>query len=124
MSYELTVVQKPKYLHVIVRGQNSVENVVGYLQKTLDECIARQCSRVLIEERLAGPRLEMLDVFDIASKGGVNVAGNLTAIAYVDVNAEGELMQFAETVALNRGVPVAVFPTVLAAEQWLQSEDP
>ena len=124
MSYELTVVQKPKYLHVIVRGQNSVENVVGYLQKTLDECIARQCSRVLIEERLAGPRLEMLDVFDIASKGGVNVAGNLTAIAYVDVNAEDELMQFAETVALNRGVPVAVFPTVLAAEQWLQSEDP
>ena len=33
-----------------------------------------------------------------------------------------EMMQFAENVAVNRAFPVRVFPTVLAAERWLQAE--
>jgi len=40
-------------------------------------------------------------------------------VAYVDVNAKGKLMQFAEDVAFNRGMPVKVFATVDAAEKWL-----
>jgi hypothetical protein len=32
-------------------------------------------------------------------------------------------MQFAETVAVNRGLPVVVFSTVADAEKWLLSED-
>jgi hypothetical protein len=47
----------------------------------------------------------------------------LKAIAYVDVNAEGNLMRFAQTVAVNRGLPIAVFPTVADAEKWLLSQD-
>jgi len=41
------------------------------------------------------------------------------AIAYVDVNADGELMKFAETVAVNRSLPVVVFSSVSDAEKWL-----
>jgi hypothetical protein len=40
-------------------------------------------------------------------------------MACVDVNAGGELMRFAETVANNRGVPMNVFATVAEAENWL-----
>ena len=47
----------------------------------------------------------------------------LEAIAYVDVNAAGDLMQFAETVAVNRALPVTVFSTVVEAETWLLGED-
>jgi hypothetical protein len=47
----------------------------------------------------------------------------LDAIAYVDVHAEGNLMQFAETVAVNRGVRVAVFSTVADAAKWLMNRD-
>jgi hypothetical protein len=32
-------------------------------------------------------------------------------------------MHFAETVAVNRGVPVMVFPTVAEAEIWLLEKD-
>ena len=39
------------------------------LEEILQECIARRCFRVLIEERLEGPRLGTLDVFAIASGG-------------------------------------------------------
>jgi hypothetical protein len=76
---------------------------------------------VLVEERLEGPRLGAMDVFRIA--GGGKAAGVYNAFAYVDVNADGNLMEFAETVAINRGVPVAVFSTVADAERWLLNGD-
>jgi len=119
MTYKLTLNQKPTYLHAIVTGQNSRENVAQYMEEILRECRARSCFRVLIEERLEGPRLGTLDVFEIASEGSRRTGGILKAIAYVDVNAKSNLMHFAETVAVNRGLPVAVFPTVADAEKWL-----
>jgi hypothetical protein len=123
MSYKLTFNQKPGYLHVVVTGQNRRENVERYLQELRSECMARGCARVLVEERLDGSRLEAFDVFEVASQGASQARGKFKAFAYVDVNADGELMHFAETVAVNRGVPVVVFPTVAAAERWLLDQD-
>jgi hypothetical protein len=85
--------------------------------------MSRGCSRVLIEERLEGPRLGTLDVFQIAVEGSDKALGKLRAIAYVDVNAKGGLMKFAETVAVNRGLPITVFATVSAAKNWLLRKD-
>ena len=122
MTYRLTIAQKPTYLHVIVTGQNSRENVSGYLEDILRECMTRDCFRVLIEERLNGPRLGTLDVFQIASEGSSKAGRTLKAIAYVDINTQGDLMKFAETVAVNRMLPVVVFSTVADAEKWLLNE--
>jgi hypothetical protein len=123
MTYELTIDQKPTYLHAIVTGCNSRENVAHYLEAIRRECRARRCFRVLIEEHLDGPRLGTLEVFEIASEGSARAFGMLEAIAYVDVNAAGDLMQFAETVAVNRALPVTVFSTVAEAETWLVGAD-
>ena len=123
MSYELTIEPKPGYLHVIVTGENTRENVVRYMEEVLRECTLRQCFRVLIEERLEGPRLGTLDVFEMVSTGSTRFLRALKAMAYVDVHAHNqEMMQFAENVAVNRAFPVRVFPTVLAAERWLAAE--
>ena len=123
MSYELTIEPKPGYLHVIVTGENTRENVVRYMEEVLRECTLRQCFRVLIEERLEGPRLGTLDVFEMVSTGSTRYLRTLKAMAYVDVQAHNqEMMQFAENVAVNRAFPVRVFPTVLSAERWLQAE--
>ncbi len=119
MSYQLKLEQKPGYLHVIVTGENSKENVAAYLAELRGECIARGCFRVLIEERLEGPRLRTLDVFEVIFKGSRHALGMYTAIAFVDVNAAGDLMQFAQTAAVNRGIPVSLFSSVADAEQWL-----
>ena len=119
MTYKLTIHQKPTYLHAIVTGQNNRENVQRYLEEIRAECIARRCFRVLVEERLEGPRLGAMDVFRIASEGSRKARGRFKAFAYVDVNADSDLMLSAETVAVNRGLPVAVFPTVPDAERWL-----
>lgn len=119
MSYQLQIVEKPTYLHAIVTGTNTAENVTGYLQALLRECEARQCFNVLIEERLTGRRLETWDIYQIASDNSALARGVFRVIAYVDVNASGDLMRFAETVANNRGVPLTLFATVAEAEAWL-----
>jgi hypothetical protein len=120
MTYTLSIEHKRTYLHVVVTGQNTRGNVLRYMAEVMRECEAADCRYVLIEERLEGPRLGTMDVFDIASQRGRPLGSSgVKGIAYVDVNAAGELMKFAEDVAVNRGYPVRVFPNVEDAEKWL-----
>ena len=51
-DFSLEINQKATYLHVVVTGKNSKENVENYLKEILRECVARNCSKVLIEEHL------------------------------------------------------------------------
>jgi hypothetical protein len=122
MSHELSITEKPGYLHCIVTGRNSAENVAAYLQELARECEARGCSCVLIEEHLVGRRLETWDVYRLVTESSARSFSKLQAVAYVDVNAEGDLMKFAETVASNRGLPMMVFATVPEAESWISSK--
>ena len=124
MAYQVQTDQKPTYLHFTVTGDNSRESVAGYMEQVLRECTARQCFRVLIEERLEGSRLGTLQIFSLVAQGSERLRGVLKAMAYVDVNAQGDLMRFAENVAVNRAIPVRVFPSVAAAERWLQEAPP
>jgi hypothetical protein len=119
MPYQLTVNPEATFLHVIVTGTNDADTVARYLNDIRRECIARQCFRVLIEEHLEGTRLSTFPVYKVASEGSERARGLLHALAYVDANAEGHLMEFAETVAVNRGLPMAVFATVSEAREWL-----
>jgi hypothetical protein len=119
MELTLTYTKKSTYLHAVVTGENSAENVRSYLKQVQQECKTQRCLRVLIEEKLVGPRLGLVDVFRIVSEGTNRALGQLEAIAYVDVNAEGDLMKFAEDVAVNRHLRVAVFSSVPDAQQWL-----
>jgi hypothetical protein len=124
-QYKMVLSQKPTYLHAIVTGSNNAQNIARYLEELLNECIARGCQRVLIEERLNGPRLGTLDIFNIVSEVSERAVGKVYAIAYVDVNAKGNSsLNFAETVAVNRGLKVSVFKTTDDAEKWLLGKNP
>jgi hypothetical protein len=91
------------------------------MDEVVRECTARSCPRVLVEERLTGPRLGTVEVFTLVSAGSMRFMGALQSMAYVDVNGMGATMDFAENVAVNRAFPVRVFANVTAAEKWLQS---
>jgi len=119
MTYRLTITNNGKYIHARVTGENTVENVKGYLEEIVHRCVEAKCPYILIEEMLEGPRFNSLKVYEIASEGSAHAHGLFKAIAYVDVNAEGVLMKFAENVAANRDLPVKVFSTVEKAEKWL-----
>jgi hypothetical protein len=120
VSYELKIEPKAGYLHVTVTGRNTQENVMRYMQEVMHECAARRCFRVLIEERLEGPRLGTMQVFTMVSSGAKRYHGMLEALAFVDVSADAGVMRFAEDVAVNRGIPVKVFRTIDGAEKWLE----
>jgi hypothetical protein len=119
MSYHLSITRRSTYLHAIVTGENTRENISNYLIELRQECKSQNCFRVLVEERLTGPRISLMDVFEVADKGSIEAIGAFEAIAYVDVYAVSNAMYFAETVARNRGIPIRMFSTVSAAEQWL-----
>ena len=125
MDYRITLEPHPEYLHVTVTGRNSAENVAAYLKDVIEECRRSECYRVLIDERLEGPRLEASDVFEIASTGAIRALGIFQAVAYVDPKM-GDMADFAETVAINRGMPVKTFTSVDQARAWLlrQEEGP
>jgi hypothetical protein len=124
MTYKLTIEQKATYIHAVVTGENNRENIIRYLEELLGECAARGCTRVLVEKRLEGPRLAIAEIFEIISENSRRALGMLRAIAYVDVYTTEDMLKFAETVAVNRALPLKVFLTVAEAEAWLSSKDP
>jgi hypothetical protein len=119
MTYEVKFIKKTSFLHAIVTGINSKENILNYMKDIKNKCQSLNIYRVLIEEKLEGPRLETLDIFLIARHGSIDNMGVINQIAYVDINSSGDLMKFAETAATNRGLPIRVFNTILEAEKWL-----
>jgi hypothetical protein len=88
------------------------------MDEILSKCKAQDCFRVLIEECLEGPRLQAMDIFSITAEGSMKLLGIYVAIAYVDEQM-GDMRDFVETVAINRGLPIATFATVEEAEKWL-----
>lgn len=119
MDYELTISEKPGYLHGVVTGQNSRENVAAYLRQGLQECIDHSATHALIEARLEGPRLALWDIFEIAAEHSRQDMGLFKAIAYVDIKAPATLLTFIQNVTGNRGLPLRVFSSLAAAEEWL-----
>lgn len=124
MRYAITCDQKENYLHCKVTGENSKRNVIAYAKDMVRECEKRQCYRMLIEEALEGPRLSILEVFQVMIESLEKWRGRYEKIAYVDVYGSESFVKFVETVAVNRGFALGVFFTVAEAEKWLQRNDP
>ena len=121
MSYELKVEQREGYLAIQVTGDNRVENVIKCMEQTLDICNSNECYNVLVHECLKGPRLDALAVFNVAAEGSLKALGQLDALAYVDEKM-GEMADFAETVAVNRGMPLRIFTNLQQATSWIEAQ--
>jgi hypothetical protein len=120
MAYQITIEPTPRYLHVRVTGDNSRETVLAYLAEVRQTCLDQGRTGVLIEEHLRGPSLDLVSIFRmIASRAEQDAVG--LRIAFVDTNPEhaADRMQFAETVAVNRGIQVRVFERAEDAAAWL-----
>lgn len=121
MNYHFSVKEKQGYLHVRVVGDNTPANVCKWVADGLEACARLKCSRVLVEENLAGKSLSILDTYSIVTEACKTAWPTVTQIAYVDTNPEHDkaTLSFAETVALNRGANLKLFPNVEEAEKWL-----
>jgi hypothetical protein len=122
-DYRLAVEPRRGYLHISVNGENSADNVRRILGEVIAACTQHGCSRVLFEEYLVGPSLGTVEAFEIVAEGSDTARPVVQHVAYVDTNPEHDssLLQFIETVAVNRGIHVRLFTTVREAEAWLAS---
>jgi hypothetical protein len=118
MSYKVTFKEFPDYIDATITGTNSRDVVSQYMDEIRAECSRKDCFRVLINEQLEGPRLDAMEVFSLVSDGSMKALGQFDAIAYVDEQM-GDMAEFAETVAVNRGMPIAMFASVDDAKAWL-----
>ena len=118
MSWEIEFEECEDYLFVRVTGENSRDTVFAYTQDMLHRCEETGHNRVLIHERLSGPRLSIVELFGLLEEGSRRAMGKLQAIAFVDEDM-GATAEFAENVAVNRGMPMATFDNVDAAKAWL-----
>ena len=123
-DYRCTVESRTGYLHLSVRGENTVANVRRILSDVVAACAQHGCSRVL---RRGTPERSEPGHAWRRSRSSPKAARRrdrlVQQIAYVDTNPEHDssLLDFVETVAVNRGVRVRLFATVPEAEAWLAS---
>ena len=118
MAYEVEFDNRASYVYVLVTGDNNAETVFAYMDDVAVKCEELDCFRVLVHECLEGPRLSPMEVFDVMSEGAMKALGKFDAVAFVDEKM-GDIASFAENVAINRGMPIAMFPSVTGAEAWM-----
>jgi hypothetical protein len=117
----LRIEEKEGYLHAIVMGEYSPENIFTYLMQIHVACIEHDCPFVLLEENLKGPSLDLKTIFEIVSRSSEYAEKAVKRIAYVDTNPEHDRakMEYAGNVAVGLGIDVRIFRTVEEARQWL-----
>ena len=64
-SYQVKFDQRGNFIHAMVTGPNTAETVIRYMDEIKQECDRRDCYRVLIEEKLDGPRFDEMEIFSL-----------------------------------------------------------
>lgn len=122
MHHRLTVESKGSYLHAVVRGTNDRATVIAYFGEVREACVKRDCYRVLVEERLEGPRFPPEVLLPLMAEVAGSAGATFEALAYVDVMAVTDTVLRLASQVVQPGARVGVFDTVAEAEAWLQAK--
>ena len=106
-----------------MRGVNASTTVLEYFKEIRAACRARDCYRVIVEERLEGPRLPMTELHQLMTEVAALAGATFEVLAYVDVNAESDSVQRLAVQVVQPGASVGVFTTVLEAERWMRAKE-
>jgi hypothetical protein len=120
--YTIRIEQKKCYLHARIVGENTPEVTRAYVVELIDACRKANCTALLVEENLEGPRMGAGELYGIIHELHAEFRSAIHVAAFVDANPlrSDANMQFVENASANRGASVAGFRTVAEAEAWLQ----
>ena len=122
IPYQLTLDERPGYLHAKVVGERTPENAMRCLDEVYAACVRTGYANVLLEMAFTGPSLGAPGIFRVIEHASANGA-RLGRIAYVEASLDGQQRaKFAETVAVNRAVNVRLFEDAAQAAAWLNAE--
>jgi hypothetical protein len=121
MPYQLTIEERPAYVYAKATGERTPANALRFLEEAYAACVKSGRPALLLDMQFTGQDLNTTSVYQVISQR-VPDGRNLRRIAYVDSSTgNSDMPSFAETVAVNRGVNVRLFPSLAAAEKWLLS---
>lgn len=119
MAISYTFTLKGDTLYVKTQGSDdSLEEVVQYGMAIIQAAQASGCRRVLCDELELIYRLGTIDTFSAAETISHH-APRVGRVAIVCKPQQLSDAEFWETVAVNRGLMVRVFPALSEAEAWL-----
>jgi len=122
MAYQLTIEERPTYVHATAVGERTPANALRFLEEAYAACVKSGRADLLLDMQFTGPSLNTTSIYQVISQR-VPDGRNLRKIAYVDsTDVDPGMPVFAETVAVNRGVNVRLFQSVALAEKWLLTE--
>lgn len=121
IPYQLTLDERPAFLHAKVAGERTPENAMRCLDEVYQACVRTGIANVLLEMAFTGPSLGAPGIIKVIEHASANGA-RLGRIAYVEASLDGrQRARFAETVAVNRAVNVRLFDDAEQAAAWLAS---
>lgn len=119
MAIEYAIDSQGETLLVETWGRDeSIEEVMEYGQAVIQAGIEKGCTKVLCDERNLEYALETIDTYEYA-KFVAEMAPKVGKVAIVFNPQCSEEAKFWETVAVNRGVQVAMFRDMEQARRWL-----
>ncbi len=124
MAYSLQSEDKGDHVHFTVTGTNSFENAMAFLTECASHSIRTGRRRLLIEDRLVGPSLELEQVEALITLLGMVARSAVDAIAYVvpDPRRDRAILRFAENLAALRRINVRAFRDPKEAAWWIREQ--
>jgi hypothetical protein len=117
-EYLVTLTVHPTYLHAKGEGPRTPENALRFFREAHDACMDAGLRAILLEMAFTGPGFEPSTILNLVTERSAEGA-KLRRIAYVERAATASRAQLAETMAVNRGVNVRLFPDLGDAKRWL-----
>lgn len=120
--YTLTFEDRGSYLFAHLKGHDSFEASLQYWQTICDKTIELGYTKLLVHEDMLG-ELSKGQMFDIVTHFtkpkylGIQLAFYDANLGDETLNALGQL------VATNRAARVEIFPSLEAAQRWIEQDD-
>jgi hypothetical protein len=114
-----TIEVRNNYLYVYYDETNKVNALVELMKEIAETCKKENITKLLADLANMAGEATILNRFRLGV-AAVSIFKGMTKIAIVYKNVESN--RFAETVAVNRGLPSFVTHDIVEAKRWLEVE--
>ena len=123
MKNEIIITFEDDYVQAIANGEKDFEYATKLFTQIVQACEENDCKKVLGLADTTKP-LRTMEAYQMAELFRELGLTHEYRIAWVELNADSyDSTYFAETVLVNRGMPVRLFPDEVQAKKWLLDDN-
>jgi len=125
MLYNLEIINKGSYLHVIASGIRTRETLVLIAEKILKECLKLSIDEVLFDSRNIEGRISVFDSYQIVTRDFPRLIKikKINRMAILDAEDNGYRMRFFESVCQKLSFNFRTFTNYEKAEEWISAKE-